>query len=108
LAVDRDGSKSRIQVTTAEQLPQATPLLGLAIGPARPLPHGDTHEHVRKLRALSEVMTSRATAPVRSSWLGLVPTRLAEWLKDCANHYAAAAAYEELSRLSDTRSGTAD
>jgi hypothetical protein len=28
-------------------------------------------------------------------------TRLAAWAKTCANHYAAAAAYDDLSHLSD-------
>lgn len=46
--------------------------------------------------------TSSATEPTRS-WPLLVPAKLARWLKDCADHYAAAVAYEELSRLSDTQ-----
>ena len=43
--------------------------------------------------------TSSATEPARY-WL---LAKLATWLKDCADHYAAAVAYEELSRLSDTQ-----
>ena len=50
---------------------------------------------------LSEA-TSSATEPARP-WLLLVPAKLATWLKDCIDHYAAAVAYEELSRLSDTQ-----
>lgn len=53
--------------------------------------------------ALSEAMASSAGAPARTSGLGLALIKLAAWLKDCGGHYAAAAAYEELSRLSDTQ-----
>lgn len=48
----------------------------------------------------SEMMTCTPAAHARSSWRGLL-ARLAAWVKSCADHYAAAAAYEELSRLSD-------
>ena len=58
--------------------------------------------------ALSEAMASSARAPARTSPLGLAPIRLTSWLKDCGDHYAAAAAYDELSRLSDTSLGTGD
>jgi hypothetical protein len=42
-----------------------------------------------------------ATAPLLRSGFGLLVTRLAAWVRDCADRYAAAAAYEHLSRLSD-------
>jgi hypothetical protein len=48
----------------------------------------------------SEVMTCTPAAHARSSWRELV-ARIAAWVKSCADHYAAAAVYEELSRLSD-------
>jgi hypothetical protein len=48
-----------------------------------------------------EDMASRPTAPARSSWLRLLRARLAAWVTDCADCYAAAAAYDDLSRLSD-------
>jgi len=53
--------------------------------------------------APSEAMPSGATPPLRSSWLGSMHTKLVAWITTCADHYAAAAAYEELSRLSDTQ-----
>jgi hypothetical protein len=53
--------------------------------------------------ATAEVMRSRAGTPLRLSWLGLLRARLASWMKTCADHYAAAAAYDDLSRLSDTQ-----
>ena len=36
------------------------------------------------------------------SWLAQFYTGFARWLKNCADNYAAAAAYDDLSRLSDT------
>lgn len=36
-------------------------------------------------------------------WLRLFRVRLASWLRTCADRYAAAAAYDDLSRLSDTQ-----
>jgi hypothetical protein len=42
-----------------------------------------------------------ATAPTWPRWLGSMPAKLGAWMKDCADHYAAATAYEYLSRLSD-------
>jgi hypothetical protein len=53
--------------------------------------------------ATTEMAISGAGAPPRPSWLGLLGARLASWVKTCADHYAAAAAYEDLSRLSDTQ-----
>ena len=53
--------------------------------------------------ATTELMVSGAGAPSRPSWLGLLRVRLASWVRTCADHYAAAAAYDDLSRLSDTQ-----
>ena len=53
--------------------------------------------------AATELMVSGAGAPSRPSWLGLLRVRLASWVRTCADHYAAAAAYDDLSRLSDTQ-----
>jgi hypothetical protein len=53
--------------------------------------------------ATTEMTISGAGAPPGLSWLGLLGVRLAPWVKACADHYAAAAAYEDLSRLSDTQ-----
>ena len=44
---------------------------------------------------------SGTTAPARSKLFSLC-AGIATWLKDCADNYAAAIAYENLSRLSDT------
>ena len=44
---------------------------------------------------------SGTTAAARSK-LGSLCAAVATWLKDCADNYAAATAYENLSRLSDT------
>ena len=46
-------------------------------------------------------ITSSAPAAARSSRLRLVCARLVAWAKTCGDHYAAAVAYEDLSRLSD-------
>lgn len=48
-----------------------------------------------------EVMMSRAGTPLLPAWLLLLWVRLAQWATTCIDHYAAAAAYEELSCLSD-------
>jgi hypothetical protein len=53
--------------------------------------------------APSEAMPSRVAPPLRSSLLGSMHARLVAWVTTCADRYAAAAAYEELSRLSDTQ-----
>jgi hypothetical protein len=50
--------------------------------------------------AASELVSSARLRPQLSAWRGLCQ-RLATWVKDCADRYAAATAYEELSRLSD-------
>jgi len=50
-----------------------------------------------------EQITSSAPAAARSFWLRSVRARLVAWVKTCADHYAAAVAYEELSRLSDAQ-----
>ena len=49
----------------------------------------------------SEEVTISTTAPVRSSWLRSLGTWLTTTIKACADYYAAASAYEDLSRLSD-------
>jgi hypothetical protein len=46
------------------------------------------------------VVTSSPSASERPLSPGLL-ARLAAWVKSCADHYAATAAYEELSRLSN-------
>lgn len=51
--------------------------------------------------ALSET-TCSPSAPARS-WLGSAFAGFVAWVKRCADHYAAAAVYEELSRLSDAQ-----
>jgi hypothetical protein len=48
-----------------------------------------------------EEVTYSTTAPLRSSWLGLLGVRLRAWMKNCADNYAAATAYDDLWRLSD-------
>ena len=48
----------------------------------------------------SELAYPARLRPQLGSWRGLCQ-RLAEWVKNCADRYAAAAAYAELSRLSD-------
>lgn len=53
--------------------------------------------------AAAELMVSGAGAPSRPSWLRLLRVRLASWVSTCADCYAAAAAYDDLSRLSDTQ-----
>jgi hypothetical protein len=55
--------------------------------------------------AAAELMMSGAGTPPRYSWLRLLPARLASWMRTCADNYAAAAAYNDLSRLSDTQLG---
>jgi hypothetical protein len=49
----------------------------------------------------SQEMLSPATVPARSAWFGRLRSALRTWLKRCAVNYAAAASYEDLSRLSD-------
>jgi|GEM_PF-3247075 len=51
----------------------------------------------------SEEVTYSATALPRSSWPGLLAVRLRAWMKNWADNYATAAAYDNLSRLSDTQ-----
>src|SRR5262245_35098018 len=50
-----------------------------------------------------EVEPFGATASARTSWLGSIRARLFAWVMTCADKYAAAAAYDDLSRLSDTQ-----
>jgi hypothetical protein len=49
----------------------------------------------------TELMVPGAGASSQPSSLGLLRARLASWVKTLADHYAAAAAYEQLSRFSD-------
>jgi hypothetical protein len=49
------------------------------------------------------VMMPGPGASSRSVWFRLLPIRLAAWVSICADHYASAAAYDDLSRLSDTQ-----
>jgi hypothetical protein len=51
--------------------------------------------------APSEEVAFSATVPSPSQWFALVGARFATWVKNCADYYAAAAAYEHLCRLSD-------
>ena len=51
----------------------------------------------------SEAEPSNVTAPARTTWLRSISARLVAWVKTCADHYAAAATYEGLSRLSDAQ-----
>jgi len=44
--------------------------------------------------------SSRATATL-SNWIRLAGQRIVAWATTCADHYAAAAMYERLTRLSD-------
>ena len=49
--------------------------------------------------SLEEIVCGKPAS--RASWLGSMRARFAELLKGCADFYAAAAAYDDLSRLSD-------
>jgi hypothetical protein len=51
--------------------------------------------------ASSEKVTFAETAPSPSQWLAMLGARFATWAQNCADYYVAAAAYEDLSRLSD-------
>jgi hypothetical protein len=51
----------------------------------------------------SEAKPSDVTAPTPISWLRSISARFVAWVKTCADHYAAATAYEGLSRLSDAQ-----
>jgi hypothetical protein len=59
-----------------------------------------THMNMHEKFAVSEMVSAARLRPQPSPWRGLCH-RLATWVKYCADRYAAAAAYEELSRLSD-------
>jgi hypothetical protein len=67
--------------------------------PETPVQGSNADEHHEKFLP-SEGTTCMPGANVRTSWRGLL-ARLAAWVTSCADHYAVAAAYEELSRLSD-------
>jgi hypothetical protein len=64
---------------------------------------GVTPMNMHERFAAADEMFAGARESPRSSWLGLMRIRLAAWAKTCANHYAAAAAYDDLSHLSDTQ-----
>jgi hypothetical protein len=49
---------------------------------------------------VTAVILAMPTAPARSRFRSRC-NRLVQWLQGCADNYAAAAAYEDLSRLSD-------
>jgi len=53
--------------------------------------------------AAPEGTMASAGASRGPSWLRLMATHLAVWAKTCADSYAAAAIYDDLSRLSDTQ-----
>jgi hypothetical protein len=53
--------------------------------------------------ALVTAMPARWWPPLLGSWLRSQAAALLAWLNRCADRYADAAAYEELSRLSDTQ-----
>jgi hypothetical protein len=44
-----------------------------------------------------------ARAPRPAAWLASIGATLSAWAKNWADHWAAAAAYDDLSRLSDTQ-----
>jgi hypothetical protein len=50
----------------------------------------------------TELLLSDARAPLRPSWSRQLRVRLASWVRTWADYYAAAAAYDDLSRLSDS------
>ena len=50
-----------------------------------------------------EESKSIARASTPAAWLALVGATLSAWAKNWADHWAAAAAYDDLSRLSDTQ-----
>ena len=66
----------------------------------RPTP-GVTSMNMHEAFSPSEAEPSNVTAPARTTWLRSISARLVAWVKTCADHYAAAAAYDGLSRLSD-------
>ncbi len=49
----------------------------------------------------SSVASPVGAAASLSSWISPAGRRIAAWATACADHYAAAAMYEQLSRLSD-------
>ena len=58
----------------------------------------NTHE---SFAPLEEILRSTPSSGV--SWLASMRASFAALIKSCADHYAAAAAYDDLSRLSDTQ-----
>src|SRR5262245_42733989 len=66
-------------------------------------PPGVTSMNMHEGFSPSEAKPSNVTAPTRTSWLRSMSARFVAWVKTCADHYAATAAYEGLSRLSDAQ-----
>ena len=58
--------------------------------------------NTQEIVASTEEMMSPATVAASPPW-AVWRASLAAWLNRCADHWAAAAAYEELSRLSDAQ-----
>jgi hypothetical protein len=58
--------------------------------------------HTGDMIAPAEEMMMRSRTAAASAWAGW-RTRVANWFAKCADGWAAQAAYEELSRLSDAR-----
>ena len=56
-----------------------------------------THDQIL---SATEFATGKTGASL-TSWIGAVAQRVAIWIDTCADYYAAAAMYEQLSRLSD-------
>ena len=81
-------------------LPQTPHFRGVAEVGAHPAGHHRQAELSSEPAAIPQTR-SRPATPARSR-LGLLCANFVKWLKGCADAYAAAAAYENLSRLSDT------
>jgi hypothetical protein len=56
-----------------------------------------THDQL----SASEALPAREPAVLLSSWIRSIGLRLVAWVDTCADYYAAAAMYEQLSALSD-------
>jgi hypothetical protein len=49
----------------------------------------------------SDIVAAGASTDALSKWTKSIGLRLVEWVETCADYYAAAAMYEQLSALSD-------
>jgi hypothetical protein len=56
-----------------------------------------THDQL----SATEALAAREPAVLLSSWIRSIGQRLVAWADTCADHWAAAAMYEQLSALSD-------